>query len=141
MVDGTLVLRKLSELDETTKQLSEFTSITVADYHADWKTQRIVERSLQIMLEICADIANHIVSDEGLRAPTSYADTFAVLGEAGAIDTEIEQRLREMVKFRNILVHGYDKIDEAIVVDILHEHLSDFSAYRDAIVAYLKRTG
>ncbi len=141
MIDSTLVLRKLSELDETAKQLSEFASITIADYRADWKTRRIVERSLQIMLEVCADIANHIVSDEGLRAPTSYTDTFAVLGEAGVIDTEIEKRLREMAKFRNILVHGYDKIDEAIVVNILHKHLPDFSTYRDAIITYLKRTG
>ena len=35
MVDKTLILRKLSELDEYYKQIKEFEKITVAQYSAD----------------------------------------------------------------------------------------------------------
>ncbi len=38
-----------------------------------------MEQTLQMMIETCADIANHIVSDRGMRAPTGYADTFSVM--------------------------------------------------------------
>jgi len=81
MVDRDLVLRKLSDLDEYQSQLQEFKGITVQQYRDDWKKQRIVERALQMMIETCLDIANHIVADREYRVPVNYADTFKVLGE------------------------------------------------------------
>jgi uncharacterized protein YutE (UPF0331/DUF86 family) len=32
---------------------------------ADWKTQRIVDRTLQIAIEACLDVASHVVADRG----------------------------------------------------------------------------
>lgn len=32
-----------------------------------------------MMIETCADIAGHIISDGGMRAPKSYAEGFVVL--------------------------------------------------------------
>jgi uncharacterized protein YutE (UPF0331/DUF86 family) len=138
LVDKALVLRKLGDLDGYLKQLEEFANISIEEYRADWKTQRIVERTLQIMLEICVDIANHIISDETLRIPKSYGDTFLVLKEAGVLNDDTAATMREMAKFRNILVHGYDKLDEAVVVGILSRHLSDFIAFREAILDFLR---
>ena len=48
MVDETLILRKLSELDEYYKQIKEYDKITVAQYSGDWKIQRIIERTLTL---------------------------------------------------------------------------------------------
>ena len=81
MVSKSVILRKISELELYRKQIEEFSDVAVEKYKSDWKTQRIVERTLQIMVETCADIANHIVSDSGMRTPASYADTFKVLSE------------------------------------------------------------
>ena len=53
MVDKSLILRKLSTLDEYLKQINEFADISLKDYAADWKIQRIVERTLQMMIETC----------------------------------------------------------------------------------------
>lgn len=47
--------------------------------------------------------------------------------------------MERMAKFRNIVVHHYDKIDESIVVTILREHSDDFLLFRDAILKTLKR--
>ena len=43
-----------------------------------------------------------------------------------------------MAKFRNIVVHHYDKVDAEIVVGILKKDLKDFMSYKDAIVGFLK---
>ena len=56
MVDETLILRKLSELDEYLKQIKEYEGITVAEYSHEWKTQRVIERTLQMMIETCVDM-------------------------------------------------------------------------------------
>jgi uncharacterized protein YutE (UPF0331/DUF86 family) len=82
LVDKALVFRKISELETYQKQIGEFSDITIQDYKGDWKTQRVVERTLQMMVETCADIANHIITDAGMRVPVSYADTFKVLFES-----------------------------------------------------------
>ena len=59
MVDETLILRKLGELDEYYRQIKEYGKITVAEYSGDWKVQRIIERTLQMVIETCVDIAGH----------------------------------------------------------------------------------
>lgn len=111
MVDKNLILRKIAELEEYLEQIREFSNISAEQYAGDWKTQRIVERTLQMMIELCVDIANHIISDRRLRVPVTYADTFKVLSEAGLIDQNLYNTMEKMAKFRNIVVHNYDRID------------------------------
>lgn len=138
MVDKLLVLRKFAEMEGYLDQLREFSNITQKEYAGDWKVQRIVERTFQITIEVCVDIANHIIADRRYRVPLSYADTFKVLHEEGVLDLELSTAIERMSKFRNILVHHYDKVDESIVVDILHSHLDDFLRYRDAVLAFIE---
>ena len=45
--------------------------------------------------------------------------------------------LEKMAKFRNVVVHQYEKIDPEIVVTIVDKNLSDFQKYEDSITAYL----
>jgi len=138
VVDKTLILRKLAELEEYLGQVKEYASITVDRYSKDWKAQRIVERTLQMMIEICADVAGHIISDRGYRVPATYADTFRVLYENGMLNKGLFETMEKIAKFRNIIVHHYDKVDAEIVVRILKKNLKDFSAYKDAIINILK---
>ena len=79
MVDKSLILRKLSTLDEYLKQITEYANISSKDYAADWKIQRIVERTLQMMIETCLDVSGHIISNEKFRVPETYADMFRIL--------------------------------------------------------------
>ncbi|MFH0977517.1 MAG: DUF86 domain-containing protein [Spirochaetota bacterium] len=138
MVDKPIILRKLSELDLYKKQIKEFSNIKIDVYKADWKTQRIVERTLQMMIETCADIANHIVSYHGMRIPINYADTFKVLSENSVINAELFTIMNKMAKFRNVVVHQYENVDAEIVILILKKHLKDFELYSEAILAYIK---
>jgi uncharacterized protein YutE (UPF0331/DUF86 family) len=139
MVDKTLVLRKLAELDQYLMQVKEYAEISVGQYESDWKTQRIIERTLQMMIETCVDVAGHIISDSGFRTPTSYSDTFKVLHENGALPAELFAKMEKMAKFRNIVVHHYDSIDAEIVVEILKRDLDDFAGFQGAIVSLMER--
>lgn len=139
LVDKALILRKIDDLDLYQRQIQEFSGITVQEYREDWKTQRIVERTLQMMIETCVDIANHIVSDRGMRTPTSYSDTFKVLFENGIIDRDLFDIMEKMAKFRNVVVHQYEGVDAEIVAIILKEHLTDFERFREGVLAYLRK--
>lgn len=139
LVDKSLIMRKVSELETYGKQVREYSGITLEAYRADWKIQRIVERTLQMMIETCADIASHIVSDSGMRPPTSYVDTFRVLSENKLIGDDLFGVMEKMAKFRNVVVHQYERVDAEIVVLILKKYLPDFDRFRDAVVVYLKQ--
>ena len=45
-----------------------------------------------------------------------------------------------MSKFRNIIVHQYEKVDPSIVTGILQNNIDDFRKFSGEIVAYLKST-
>ncbi|PQP34873.1 DUF86 domain-containing protein [Desulfobacteraceae bacterium SEEP-SAG9] len=138
MVDRTLILRKLANLDEYRKQLDEYAEISTEDYEENWKTQRIVDRTLQISIETCLDIAGHIISDEELRAPESYGDMFKILADSNILENSLFNSLAKMTKFRNVIVHQYEKVDPEIVIGILRKNLNDFALFKGAIVRYLK---
>ena len=105
MVDEVLILRKLSELDDYYGQINEYVSVTVEGYSKDWKVQRIIERTLQMMIETCVDVAGHIISDQGFRIPKSYSDTFSVLHENNIVDDWLYSSLKKMAQFSNGIFH------------------------------------
>ncbi len=141
MVDRHLVLRKISELEQYLIQIREFSDISILEYSNNWKIQRIVERTLQMMIETCLDIAAHIISDERYRTPANYADMFRVLHENHIVSKSLLISLEKMAKFRNYIVHHYDKVDPHIAVSILNRNLEDFEKFRISIIAYLKESG
>jgi uncharacterized protein YutE (UPF0331/DUF86 family) len=139
MVDEALILRKLADLDQYYSQLNEYENTTADQYSNDWKIQRIIERTLQMMIETCADIAGHIIADKGFRIPKSYADTFKVLLEEKILDRKLYAIMEKIAKFRNIVVHHYDKVDAEIVTAILKNDLGDFVNYKKAIIQFLEK--
>ena len=139
MVDKPLILRKLAELDQYIRQVKEYARISVEEYQSSWKTQRIIERTLQMMIETCVDIAGHIISDKAFRTPTSYSDTFKVLHENGVLPASLFAKMDTMAKFRNVVVRHYDTIDAEIVVGILKRDLDDFLGFQKVIVSLLEQ--
>lgn len=137
MVDRDLVRRKLAELAQYVTQVSEYRDLTVERYRADWKTQRIVERTLQMAIETCVDVASHAIADRGLRAPSTYAETFEILVQAGVMSPDLGRVMAEMTGFRNVVVHEYARIDADVVIRILRAHLDDFRRFESEALRWL----
>ena len=89
---------------------------------------------LQVSIECCLDVANHIIASERLRAPNDYADSFTVLEEKGIFHQQLGQRLRQMAKFRNRLVHLYGEIDDKYVYEFLKTDVEDIRKFRKIII-------
>jgi uncharacterized protein YutE (UPF0331/DUF86 family) len=139
VVDKVLLFRKLAELEEYLRQIKEYANVSAEQYSKDWRIQRIVERTLQMVIETCADIAGHIISDRGYRIPTSYADTFRVLYEKEILTKELFETMENISKFRNIIVHNYDRVAPEIVVGILRKDLDEFLGFKNLIINLLNQ--
>jgi uncharacterized protein YutE (UPF0331/DUF86 family) len=90
---------------------------------------------LQVSIECCLDIANHIIAAEGFRAPQDDADSFKVLEEERIVNGQQGMKLRQMAKFRNRLVHLYGEIDDAYVYDFINRDLQDILVFQTVIAA------
>jgi uncharacterized protein YutE (UPF0331/DUF86 family) len=134
VVDRDLILRKVAELERYLHDLSEYRTLDLDGYLQNWKTQRIVERTLHLAIEVCMDVADHIVADRGLPVPETASGAFIALGDAGMFDRELASSLARMVGFRNILVHDYARLDPQVVLRVLKTDLKDFERFRDAVV-------
>ena len=118
-------LRKLKLLEQQ-KFLRDPDKIGSAKYH------------FIVAIESCIDMCNHIISRNGYRVPEDYGDTFKVMSEEGAFDTEFALELIKMAKFRNRLVHLYWEIDDKMIYKILEGRLGDFNTFLNSIADFLE---
>lgn len=137
MVNRLLLERILGDIKSNVKELKNAKDITWDVYRTDIRERRFVERTLHITIEGCIDAAQHIISDEKMREPTSYRDTFMVLTENKILKPDDLSRFENIASFRNLLVHYYEKVDDAIVYGIFKNNLSDFDLFVDRIVHFL----
>lgn len=134
MVNEGIVKRLLNNLESYVTDLRSATDIDRAAFMSDVRSQRFVERTLQMAIEGVLDIAHHIISDEGWREPASYADAFAVLAEHAVITEGMATKGELMARFRNLIVHHYGSVDRDQVYDVFANHLGDL----DELVAQVR---
>ena len=94
---------------------------------------------LQVAIEVCLDLGNHIISAERYRPPKDYRDVFAVLNENRILPTDFTATLRQMTGLRNLLVHLYWEVDDEQIYDDLQHHLSNFDRYVQYILDFMQR--
>lgn len=139
MVDKDLLKSFLLQLEEKLALLKKTPVKLLVHLQKDPILQNAILHLLQTSVEICLDIANHLISDEGWRSPTSNRDTFQVLFEQGLFSEALLKRCQNMAGFRNILVHMYEKVDLADVYAILKKHLDDFDQFASAVKKWMEK--
>lgn len=133
MVDPGRVRALLDRLGEEVSHLRRLSEQPPGRLLADPDLLAAVKYRFVVAIETCIDLGQHVIAAEGLRAPSDFADVFAVLGEAGFVPRDQVAPLQEMARFRNLLVHGYQRVDDRRVVEILRGRLLDLDAFRAAV--------
>lgn len=139
MVNKELILDRLSRVREYVKRLKELGGLPMKEFVSDFMAVGSAERLLQISIEACLDIGNHIISRCGLERPREYKDVFIILGKEAIFPSAFAQRLIPMVKFRNRLVHLYWEISEEELYNIIQTNLPDIEEFVQYIVSFLER--
>ncbi|MBW2072998.1 MAG: DUF86 domain-containing protein, partial [Deltaproteobacteria bacterium] len=81
MVSAERIADKFSKMDEFLGILTRMQNTPLDVFVQDKILLGSAKYYLQICIETCLDIANHIIAAEGFRAPRDYADSFRVLEE------------------------------------------------------------
>lgn len=138
MVDKPLIQRKLTLLKE---RHAELRSYKLKQYSDFLKTpySKAVEKVLQEMVEICLDIGKHIIADVGLQMANENRQVFETLAHHKIISKKILTTMQNMVGFRNLIIHMYEKTDTRIVYQIYKTKLKDFDQFASEILKFLRR--
>jgi uncharacterized protein YutE (UPF0331/DUF86 family) len=135
MTDAHLVAKLLAKLETYVRELQ--TLSRPEKIESDVREERFVEHTLQLAIQAALDVASHIVSDDRLGEPRTNRELFEILARHGWITDELHQVLRQVVGFRNVLVHGYSSVDLEIVRKIVQTDLDDLLDFAGAVRARL----
>ncbi len=137
LVKAEIIENRIKKLQEYLEKLSQLSGIDKKNFLTDFRNTESSKYLLQVSIECCLDIANHIIASEKFRSPLDYADSFRVLNEQKIVPDSLIERLIEMAKFRNRLVHIYWEIDNELIYEIVKDYLDDFSQYSQVILKIL----
>jgi len=129
--------RKFELIEECLKRLKEIKkeNPTFQKYRNSWKDKDSAERNLQKIIEAIIDIGKMIIADLKLREPGNNREVFLVLEEKSLFPSEYMELIDRIIGMRNIIVHSYDRIDDAIVYRVLKKSLGDIKK----LIGHLKK--
>jgi uncharacterized protein YutE (UPF0331/DUF86 family) len=136
MMNGVIV-QKLQTLDEVLLELRSLGQVTEAQLHNDWRTRRAIERDVQVLIEIMIDVCQRLIALAGQTPVTTAREAIERCVQLGILARY--EAYHRMVQFRNFIVHHYERIDTAILANIVNQRLGDIERFRDEILAYVQR--
>jgi uncharacterized protein YutE (UPF0331/DUF86 family) len=125
---------KLDIIAANQRQLEWLRNLPESDFHADARNLDSALYHLQTSIQALVDIAAYVVGGLNLPTPQHTADVFVALRDAGLLDPTATANYARMVAFRNRVVHLYNRVDATMVYAILHSHVPDIDALRQALL-------
>lgn len=137
MVNPEVIAARLGRLREYLGYLKALKKHSYRQFANSPFIRGSVERYLQLAIECCLDLGNHLIADRGLRRAQDYKEVFLILGEVKILPKAFAKRIALMGGFRNILVHDYLRIDPRKVYEVLQHQLSDFERFARLMARFL----
>jgi uncharacterized protein YutE (UPF0331/DUF86 family) len=133
MTSIDVIENKVSAVRKYLSILDRYERFARPEIENDIDIKGAVERYLYLVTQSTIDLAESIIAYKKLRKPTTMAESFHILQEAGVISGELMQKLVQMAGFRNVIAHAYDDLDYDIVFDVLHNGKKDISAFLETL--------
>jgi uncharacterized protein YutE (UPF0331/DUF86 family) len=138
LVDKDLLTTKLQELERYLSQLRKHQGVAAEDLDNDLDKAWIIERGLQLSIQLVLDIGNHILAEAGVSVQ-EYADILPQLAKLGIIPDDYAKSVKGMAGFRNLLVHEYSEIDNEKLADFINFNLNDFYLFCKHVASYVEQ--
>jgi uncharacterized protein YutE (UPF0331/DUF86 family) len=135
-MNSVVIESKLESLRRCLDRITSKKPDTLNQLLEDIDIQDIIALNLERSVQLCVDIANHILSSLDDAPAMTMAESFERLSEKRIIPNGLAQNLKKAVGFRNLSVHAYDKIDWHLVWNILEGDLKDLVRFMESVENY-----
>ena len=137
MVDRHLAAAKLAELADRIERVQRPCSPTVDALRANRDALDLVSFNLMLAVQSCADLAGHLIADEGWPAAVNLASGFNRLRDEGVISAAAAASLCKAVGLRNVVAHGYAGINPAMVHSAAVSGVGDLEAFAQQVAQWI----
>ena len=110
---------------------------TKKDWQADEVSKLAFERIGQNIIESVIDVGNSMIDGFIMRDPGGYDDIIDILTDEKVITVEMDGPLKEVIKFRKILVRQFYAVDHKKLEEILKKNLQYLKEFPKAVETYL----
>jgi uncharacterized protein YutE (UPF0331/DUF86 family) len=138
MVRKDLVAAKLGELADRIEQIRFHRKASADDLVADRAARDLVSFNLMLAVQACADVAGHVIADEGWPPATTIAESFRRLAERSVVSSVTATALGNAVGLRNIVAHGYAGVDVAMLHVASTAGVTDLEAFASEVSRWLE---
>lgn len=105
------------------------------DFLSDDLAIRACRYAFIVISEAAANICSHTIAKLLGRTAETYGGCYSLLAENELITPDLANRLRKVAGFRNLLVHGYARIDDRQTLQIMRHSLGDMEDFLTQIFA------
>jgi uncharacterized protein YutE (UPF0331/DUF86 family) len=141
MVNRTLISAKLAELADRVARVRTCRTSTETELKGDRNAAELVAFNLMLAVQICADIASHLIADEGWSVARTIGEGFARLEEHQVIPSDVAAALRNAVGLRNVVAHGYAGVDLALLHLAATRGVDDLDSFARSIAGWVMQQG
>lgn len=136
-IDIEKIKQRVTEIRENIEKINKYSSIQEKEFWEDERNILSIKHLLLESIEACGNICVHILAKKLFKASSSFAECFENLYGSKVIDEELSNKLVNMARFRNILVHRYWQVNDQKILDYAQNNIGDFSLFLKSIIKYL----
>lgn len=129
--------RRLMFIDDEWSVFIDFINLTWQEYQSDRARQRIVERSIEKLMNAVIDISKMVLASEKRPIPESSRDVVLQTGLIVPFSTDLTEKLSKWVGLRNILAHEYLDYRWKEISEFLRGAPAVFPLFKDAARKFL----
>lgn len=140
MLDKKRIRNRIEEMRRRVKLLeTDFKHLPEEKLILDENLYAAAERHLEVAIQCCIDISNHIIAQMGLDRPKKdNTEIFVILSKEKILPLEFAKKMAIMVGYRNILVHEYTEVERHNTYINIQKNLGDFAFFAKYIEQLLE---
>jgi len=123
----------LETLRRETHEVQEALGLSEEEIQSMPLVLRGLKYSMIVIAEVIAEICQHILAKLHKTSVSGFGETLSKAMARGVIPKELYARLSPFLQFKNLLVHGYWKVDDALFLRNLLQGVGDFLAFAEHI--------
>jgi uncharacterized protein YutE (UPF0331/DUF86 family) len=136
VVNRDLLAAKLADLATRIERIRRHNKPSALELAADVDAFELVAFNLMLAVQLCSDMASHIISDDKLPSVRSLSEAFTRLAEHQVLSTETARGMSKAAGFRNVVAHGYVSVDPSIVHRAASDGIADLERFAQEIAAW-----
>ncbi|HEU4370572.1 MAG TPA: DUF86 domain-containing protein [Methylomirabilota bacterium] len=127
---------KLSELADHLARVRARRKATAEELARDRDALDLVAFNLMLAVQTWANIASHLIADEGWAAAASLGAAFERLRDQHVISAPVSEALARAVGLRNVVAHGYAGVRPEMIHAAATTGLADLEAFSREVAGW-----